>query len=69
MIPITEYVTNKKVTRFLTRKTYQNHDDTMSFIQYASKCIAYPNEFLAIIYGHKLIGTIHILAGEEYTKI
>lgn len=66
---IKAYITDIQVTKFLTRNAYIRQRDIDKFIEYASTCISYPNEFLAILYEDKPIGTAHILSENDYIKI
>lgn len=67
---ITSYVTDPKVTEFLTRDAYSNIEDIEKFVNYSVSCKNYPNEFLGVWYNDVCIGTVHILMENwKYIKI
>lgn len=70
LLVVEEYVTSKKVAKFLTWKAYSNKDEILDYFQKALNLNKYPNEFLIIMNNNNAIGTTHIIfRGEEITQI
>ncbi len=60
-VQLIEFVTDSKVTKYLTWEPYSDTERIKGFLNNAEKCSGFPNEFLAIIFETKLIGTVHII--------
>ena len=56
-----KFVSNSQVTKYLTWKPYFDDKKIREFLEKSIACVDFPNEYLAIIYKGKLIGTIHLI--------
>lgn len=58
-------ISNEDVTHFLTWEKYTSKEAGYAFLKRAMTCISPPDEFLAICFKDKLIGTSHIIKRHE----
>jgi RimJ/RimL family protein N-acetyltransferase len=58
---VTTYVSNPRVTRFLTWKAYKNEKLIVKYMEKAISKTSYPDEVLVIEYKGMVIGTIHMI--------
>lgn len=59
------YVTDPKVSQFLTWKPYNDEKKIKDFFNTSTSLNEYPNEFLGIYFKNKMIGTVHLIEREN----
>lgn len=63
------FVGDKRVTRYLTWESYTEDKKVINFLDKAGECTEFPNEYLAVIYKQRLIGTVHLISrGNGYIQ-
>lgn len=58
---VLKYITNPKVSRFLTWSPYKDEEKIRKYFDYAIKCRDFPDEIFCIFFNGEIIGTAHLL--------
>ena len=67
---VRDYICDPNVTKYLTWNTYVNEEEINKYMCYATTCVKFPDEILAIVFGGKVIGTAHmIMLNDGVTQI
>lgn len=62
---VIKYITNSKVSKFLSWNPYCNENDIVKYLEYTKKSICFPDEIFSIFWNNNFIGTAHILKKSE----